>query len=116
MDMDDLDSDGDLDALAGGWDEPAMVWLNDDQGTFADSSHILTTAAVHIHGLDVGVLDGDGDLDGFLALASGHPNQVWFNDGQGVFSDSGQQLPSALRHAVVLGDLDGAAPLACGRE
>jgi len=103
----DLDSDGDLDALAGGWDKPARVWLNDDQGTFADSGHILTTAAVHIHGLDVGDLDGDADLDVFLALASGHPNQVWFNDGQGAFSDSGQQLPSALGHAVVLGDLDG---------
>jgi dienelactone hydrolase len=103
----DLDGDGDLDALAGGWDEPARVWLNDGRGTFANSGHILTAAAVHIHGLDVGDLDGDGDLDAFLALASGHPNQVWFNDGQGVFSDSGQQLPSALGHAVVLGDLDG---------
>jgi hypothetical protein len=103
----DLDGDGDLDALAGGWDEPARVWLNDGQGTFADSGHILTAAAVHIHGLDVGDLDRDGDLDAFLALASGHPNQVWFNGGQGVFSDSGQQLRSALGHAVVLGDLDG---------
>jgi WD40 repeat protein len=103
----DLDGDSDLDALAGGWDEPARVWLNDGQGTFADSGHVLTAATVHIHGLDVGDLDGDGDLDVFLALASGHPNQVWFNDGQGVFSDSGQQLSSALGHAVVLGDLDG---------
>jgi hypothetical protein len=103
----DLDGDGDLDGLAGGWDEPARVWLNDGQGTFADSGHVLTAAAVHIHGLDVGDLDRDGDLDAFLALASGHPNQVWFNDGQGVFSDSGQQLRSALGHTVVLGDLDG---------
>jgi hypothetical protein len=103
----DLDGDGDLDALVGGWDEPARVWLNDGQGTFTDSGHILTAATVHIHGLDVGDLDGDGDLDVFLALASGHPNQVWFNDGQGIFRDSGQQLPSSLGHAVVLGDLDG---------
>jgi WD40 repeat protein len=103
----DLDGDGDLDCLAGGRDEPARVWLNDGQGTFADSGHFLTAATVHIHGLDVGDLDGDGDLDAFLALASGHPNQVWFNDGQGVFSNSGQQLPSSLGHAVVLGDLDG---------
>jgi hypothetical protein len=103
----DLDGDSDLDALAGGWDEPARVWLNDGQGVFADSGHFLTTAAFHIHGLDVGDLDGDGDLDVFLALASGHPNQVWFNDGQGVFSYSGQQLASALGHAVLLGDLDG---------
>jgi WD40 repeat protein len=107
----DLDGDGDLDALVGGWDEPARVWLNDSQGTFVDSGHILTAATVHIHGLDVGDLDGDGDLDVFLALASGHPNQVWFNDGQGVFGDSGQQLPSALGHAVVLGDLDGDSDL-----
>ncbi len=102
----DLDGDGDLDALAGGWDEPARVWLNNGQGMYVDSGYILTAAAVHIHGLDVGDLDGDSDLDVFLALASGHPNQVWFNDGQGVFNDSGQQLRSSLGHAVVLGDLD----------
>jgi WD40 repeat protein len=103
----DLDGDGDLDALAGGWDEPAKVWLNDGQGGFTDSGHDLTPTSVHIHNLELGDLDGDGDLDVFMAIASGHPNQVWFNDGTGLFTDSGQQLHSTLGHGVALGDLDG---------
>jgi hypothetical protein len=51
--------------------------------------------------------DLDGDLDTFMAVASGHPNQVWLSDGTGVFSDSRQQLHSSLAHGVSLGDLDG---------
>ncbi len=103
----DLDSDGDLDALAGGWDEPGKVWLNDGTGTFNDSGHDLTPSRVHIHGLELGDLDGDGDLDAVMAIASGDPNQVWLNDGTGVFSDSGQRLRTPLAHGVALGDLDG---------
>ncbi len=103
----DLEGDGDLDAFAGGWDEPGKVWLNDGTGVLSDSGHDHTPAAVHIHGLALGDLDGDGDLDAFLAVASGHPNQVWLNNGAGVYSDSGQRLRSALGHDVALGDLDG---------
>ena len=104
--IDDLDGDGDLDVLAGGWDEPAKVWINDGTGTLSDSGHDLTPAPVHIHGLALGDLDADGDLDAFLAIASGHPNQVWLNDGNGVFADSGQKLHSSNGHGVALGDLD----------
>lgn len=103
----DLDGDGDLDAFAGGWDEPGKVWLNDGTGVLSDSGHGHAPAAVHIHGLALGDLDGDGDLDAFLAIASGHPNQVWLNNGAAVYTDSGQQLRSPLGHDVALGDLDG---------
>jgi formylglycine-generating enzyme required for sulfatase activity len=103
----DLDDDGDLDALAGGWDEPAKVWLNDGTGTFTDGGHDLSPASIHIHGLALGDVDGDGDLDAFMAIASGDPNEVWLNDGAGTFSDSGQRLPGSLGHGVSLGDLDG---------
>jgi WD40 repeat protein len=109
----DLDGDGDLDALAGGWDEAAKVWLNDGglqggtPGVFVDSGHDLSPASIHIHGLSLGDVDGDGDLDAFMAIASGHPNQVWFGDGRGVFRDSEQELTSTLGHDVSLGDLDG---------
>ncbi len=50
-------------------------------------------------------LDGDGDTDAFVANAS--PNTVWFNDGNGSFSNSGQTLGNANSQAVALGDLDG---------
>jgi hypothetical protein len=63
----------------------------------------------------LGDLNGDGTLDAFLVnawiLVNGDiqrnaPNEVWFNDGQGNFSDSGQRLGDAESYAVALGDLN----------
>jgi hypothetical protein len=61
-------------------------------------------------------LNGSGALDAFLARGSSFtavrqerraPNEVWFNDGQGNFTDSGQRLGRAESMAVVVGDLNG---------
>ena len=65
----------------------------------------------------LGDLDGDGDLDAFLAN-SGHldaamemvdfdPNEVWLNEGHGAFTDSGQRLGDQRSYSVAVGDLDG---------
>lgn len=54
--------------------------------------------------VSLGDLDGDGDLDAFMA---GSPNQVWLNDSAGTFTDSGQELSSRAGDSVALGDLDG---------
>ena len=39
----------------------------------------------------LGDLDGDGDLDAWVANGSwgDQPNRVWLNDGKGQFTDSG---------------------------
>ena len=105
--MADLDGDEDLDVLAGGWDEAAKVWINDGSGTFSEHEQNLSAASVHIHDLALGDVDGDGDLDAFLAIASGIPNQVWRNDGAGAFNDSKQPLSRFLTHGISLGDVDG---------
>jgi hypothetical protein len=60
----------------------------------------------------LGDLNGDGTLDAFIAKAhtrtrGGIPNEVWFNDGQGNFTDSGQRLGNSESYAVALGDLNG---------
>jgi len=52
--------------------------------------------------VDLGDLDGDGDLDAFVA--NDRLSQVWLNDGQGVFSE-GQQQPKTTS-GLRLGDLD----------
>lgn len=54
----------------------------------------------------VGDLDGDGDLDAVHANIAGALNQVWFNDGAGVFTDSGQSFTPGFA-VVALGDVDG---------
>jgi hypothetical protein len=56
----------------------------------------------------LGDLDGDGDLDAFIAVStSNFPSRVWFNNGSGIFSDSGQALGPGLKsQEVELGDID----------
>lgn len=61
------------------------------------------------NGVALGDLDGDGDLDAFVAndhIPFSEANQVWFNDGNGHFT-AGATLGTADGYAVALGDLDG---------
>jgi len=90
----DIDGDGWLDLIVGGiLGDPASVFLNNGDGTFAD---VTATAGVD-NGLDqfsfaLADIDGDQDLD----MACGHwtgsdmferPLSVWTNDGDGNFTD-----------------------------
>src|SRR5690606_13588823 len=57
----------------------------------------------------LGDLDGDGDLDAFVAndySEFGEANQIWLNNGNGQFA-AGATLGTNDGHAVALGDLDG---------
>ena len=107
----DLDGDGDLDAFVANLEStPNRVWLNDGSGNFTDSGQALGNSSSAFVAL--GDLDGDGDLDAFVAnyfvtYGISEPNRVWFNDGSGVFTDSGQALGDATSSEVSLGDLDG---------
>jgi hypothetical protein len=62
------------------------------------------------NGVALGDLDGDGDLDAFVAnnywSIGPEANQVWFNDGSGFFT-AGPTLGNFDGYAVALGDLDG---------
>ncbi len=61
-------------------------------------------------GMALADLDGDGDLDAFLANGRNEgtvPNTVLWNDGNGRFQDSDQQLGEAGSVAVILRDFDG---------
>jgi uncharacterized repeat protein (TIGR01451 family) len=75
-------------------------------GIFTATGQPLAATATWYAGL--GDLDGDGDLDAFLANGLGNrPNEVWFNDGRGQFADSGQRLGNSDSRGGALGDLDG---------
>jgi hypothetical protein len=117
----DLDGDGDLDAVfANMAANDSQVWFNDGgvqggtPGQFLDSGQKLTQQG---HGVALGDLDGDGDLDILMTCAhygsgggwSKKPSRVYLNDGQGRFQDSGQDFGDTelSGNGVNLIDLDG---------
>ena len=73
-------------------------------GTFAQSSNSLGSLASS--GIDLGDVDGDGDLDAFVSNF-GQGNQVWLNAGSGTFSQSSNSLGDSNSLGVSLGDVDG---------
>jgi len=109
----DVDKDGDLDALVANngekTDNAPVLWLNDGRGVFTDSTQRL--GFTNAYAAILGDLDGDGDLDAFIANSSHNganpADKVWMNDGKGVFADSGQNLGTLYSMTAALADLDG---------
>ena len=61
------------------------------------------------HAIELADLDGDGDLDAFLANGrneAAEPNTVLWNDGNGIFQDSGQRLGDFESRGLALADFD----------
>ena len=124
----DLDNDGDLDAFVGNHNGYSAVWLSDEHGNMTGNGQRLYTKGTvngrpislgfYSHSVALSDLDGDGDLDAFVAQCCriSEPdrgggtepyNMVWTNDGSGQFTDSGQRLGPLQSHSVALGDVDG---------
>jgi len=105
----DVDGDGDLDAFVANYGEGNRVWLNDGSGHFTDSGQRLgNDYSLDLSlGVSLGDVDGDGDLDAFVANGLGQANRVWLNDGSGHFIDSHQSLGDHASTSVRLADLTG---------
>ena len=75
----DLNNDGYPDAVATSHDAKVQIWLNDGSGTLVDSGIRLGAASDKHESASIGDIDGDGDLDIFLAEGRGGRNTIWFN-------------------------------------
>jgi hypothetical protein len=105
----DLDGDGDVDYFGKHWGQDYVVRLNDGQGGFSTSWQMAEPLAT-LGGVGLADFDGDGDLDalvlnGFRETGS-QPSRLFWNDGSGQFSDSGQLFNETMGADLALGDLD----------
>ena len=111
----DLDGDGDLDLVLGGFRE--HLWLNDGEGRFSDASDRLPQDRLETRSVEIADFDGDGDAD--VVLSNVGPNGLWLNDGEGHFSDASHMLPQGpdpyeRTLDVTAGDFDGDGDLDLG--
>lgn len=91
------------------------IWLGDERGLPGYTGQKMGLG--NSEAVALGDLDGDSDLDAFLANSfhldvmgepvHNAPNEVWLNNGQGIFTDHGQRLGDDSSLAVSLGDVDG---------
>lgn len=98
----DVDGDGDLDLVVGNtFETQSRLYIGDGAGGFTEATDRLPQKSASVGDLELGDVDGDGDLDLVLADwgpgeagGAGGVTQLWRNDGAGDFSDATAQMPA----------------------
>jgi len=112
VELGDVDGDGAIDAVLSGWRNaeadpcPNRVLLNDGRGRFTETGQVFDEALRHSHGLALGDLDRDGDLDVVLVTQDAPFARLYLNDGKGRFT-AGHTLGTKGAEKVAVADLDG---------
>ena len=95
-----------------------IIFINSSSGTSTTSSSAITLnngSGKLIFGqtlsdaedIALGDLDNDGDLDAYLARGRNQSDEIWLNDGNGTFTNSGQALGTRNSSNTAMSDLDG---------
>ena len=101
----DIDNDGDLD-IATSIPRGARIFINDGLGNFTDSSQSIDfSKQMYAYSVKFADFNGNGYVDLVIGNNSGG-NKVLFNDGTGMFADTGQSLGNGGTQALAVGDMD----------
>ena len=89
----DFNGDGWIDVYVANDGRPNQLWINQKNGTFANTG-LLSGTALSAHGkakagmgVDAGDVDNDGDEDLFVVNLTGEGNDLYVNDGSGLFEE-----------------------------
>jgi hypothetical protein len=103
----DVNADGSPDILVGTtFQTQSRLYLSDGEGNFTDVTKThLPQIKASVGDLEIGDVDGDGDLDVVLAdwgkgspmMSDGGRTMLWLNDGTGHFTDATEaRMPNVL--------------------
>ena len=91
----DFNGDGWIDIYVANDGQANQLWINQRNGTFRNTG-LLSGTAISAHGkakagmgVDAGDFDNDGDEDLFVTNLTGEGNDLYVNDGSGLFEEQG---------------------------
>ncbi|MBD5778070.1 VCBS repeat-containing protein [Pelagicoccus sp. NFK12] len=111
----DADGDGWTDFVAGRYNKPPVLFINQRDGTFVEEGDARGLSVAQDSGaFAAGDFDGDGDQDLFVVPHRGERYYLFINDGTGVFVEEATQRGAAVStselphegHSVGLVDFD----------
>jgi len=116
----DLDHDGDLDILIANEHKPNILLINDGKGSFTNESSSRIPQVDH-DSEDIGIADFDldGDLDIVIVSEDDKTNELYLNNGNGIFKDEGDRIPvTGTSNSVLVFDFnaDGAPDIMIGNN
>ena len=89
----DFNGDGWIDIYVANDGQPNQLWINQRDGSFKNTG-LLSGTALSAHGkakagmgVDAGDFDNDGDEDIFVTNLTGEGNDLYVNDGSGLFEE-----------------------------
>ena len=109
----DVDGDGNLDIYLSVRNGRNRILINNGGGSFTDETAARFNTTVNDDTIGVALCDVDGDLDLDALSANFGQDQLWLNNGSGVFTQTSGRLPgeNTQQGDVECGDVDGDSDL-----